>query len=128
MWTVQWNDNEPHSVHSVEELNAMLDKVHAEHAGSGRLVQIENENGETLIVGVGVPRSVVTYLPPDGWPSKSSRSERPFDDQETIVFFIGSHYSEMPMNSTVPVELAREAAVLFCERGELSPSIEWVDD
>jgi len=128
MWQIQWNDNEPHSATSVDEGNSMLDAVHQQHADCGRLVQIVNESGGTLMVGLGRPLSVLTYAPAEGWPSKSSRSADGIDDGETIGFFMGSHWSEMPKSYAVPVEQAREAVTYFCERGELSPSVEWADD
>jgi len=128
MWQIQWNDNEPHPATSVDEVNSMLDAVHQEHAESGRLVQIVNESGETLMVGLGKSLSVLTYAPAEGWPSKSSRNPDAIDDGEAIGFFMGSHWSEMPKSYAVPVEQAREAVTLFCKQGELSPSIEWIDD
>lgn len=106
----------------------MLDAVHQEHADSGRLVQIVNESGDTLMVGLGKQLSVLTYAPAEGWSSKSSRSGDAIDDGEAIGFFMGSHWSEMPKCYAVPVEHAREAVTFFCERGELLPSIEWADD
>jgi hypothetical protein len=128
MWQIQWKDNERHSAGSIDEVNSLLDAVHQENAHSGRLVQIANESGETLMVGLGNPMSVLTYAPAEGWPSKSSRNAEAIDNGEAIGFFMGSHWSEMPKNYAVPVEQAREAVTYFCERGELSPSIEWIDD
>lgn len=129
MWSIQWNDNEPHFADSIDEVNEMLDKIHQDYAEGGRLTQIVNGKGETLLVGLGRALSVLIYAPPEGWPSRSSRNDQELDDGgEVIGFFMGSHWSEMPKNYAIPIETARKAVIYFCITGKLLPCIQWVDD
>jgi hypothetical protein len=120
-----WDHNEV-AVHSVNELDALLDRLMGEaERDTPFMVTLAREDGSTLSIGLGRPESTASYvsgsLDPPYFASRGDgeREGRP------IEFAFSGEITEFPPWSAVPTEAAREALRVFFETGELSPKIDW---
>lgn len=126
MWTLQWQDNEPHEVLSVEQLNHALDQVAGSHDETNPvLVQLRSPSGEVLMIGIGGALSVLDYIAAGGWPAQHSVGSA---TDETISYMMGTYDSEMPKAYAIPYPTARRAVEQFFERGTLSSEVQWEAD
>jgi Immunity protein Imm1 len=125
--TVGWEQNEV-VVHSVDELDEILDRLTAEANAALPLVAVlGREDGSTLSIGLGCPYSVLDFV--DGSldpPYIISRGDS--ERQEPVKFLYSGEMTEFPPWSAIPVEAAREAMRYFFEKGELSPNIDWSEN
>lgn len=122
--TLHWGQSEV-AVHSLQELDALVDRLDAE---AGRdtplMVTLAREDGSTLSIGLGRPESTASYVSADGDPPYyMSRGDLGRDDP--IEFFSGGEMTEFAPESAIPAEAAREALRVFYETGELSPNLDW---
>ena len=120
---VQWTVDESTTVTELTELDAILDRLHAENDGEPILVTIDGPAGE-LTIGVGYSQSVLTYVPPDGDPPYLISSNKSKDETE-IDFFYASHHSPMLAQNLIPNEVARIAVRRFVEYGALLAEARW---
>lgn len=126
MWTVQWQDYEPHEAASLEQLNQVLDEVAASHdAANPVLVQIIAPSGEIMVLGIGGELSVLDHLASDGRPAQHSVGE---PSNETIPYMMGIYEAEMPKAYAIPYRVARKAVDHFFLTGRLSEDVTWEND
>ena len=124
MFTVSWAEEE-RTAATVEEVDRILDQVHLDAARDPQLVTVETEaTGDTLAVGLGLDRSVLSYVGAGGDPPYFI-SVGDSDVDAPIAFRFNGHYSDFPMRCSVPTAVAREAMKHFCVTGKLSPAIRW---
>jgi Immunity protein Imm1 len=121
---LEWDHNVV-AVHSVEELDALLDRLTTEaKADLPFMVTLGLEDDSSLSIGLGRPETVLSYISPGvGPPHFMSRGE-PRDDSPPKFLFSGE-MTEYPPWSAVPTETAREALRDFFETGELPKRIAW---
>ena len=126
MWTVQWKDNEPKEVASVDQLNRILDEAAADHDDTNPvLVQVQSPTGEIMMIGIGGKLSVLDHIAVGGWPAQHSVGE---PTEDTIPYMMGSYDSEMPKAYAIPHELARNAIEHFYHTGLLLKDVAWEND
>jgi hypothetical protein len=119
---VCWQDDDGATVCSVDELDSLLDHLHAESTRP-ILVNVSGPSG-SLTIGVGHTRSVLTFIYPDGDPPYPISSNGT-DDQSEHDFFMCGHHSAFAGKSTIPNDLARNAMRVFVQHGALSLAIRW---
>jgi hypothetical protein len=136
-YTVTWGYDEnadtgqfTTEVSTIEELDAVLDRVAAEAAASPQLLDIYPAGWSGLVppglqLGIGHPdRATVVYADADG-------SAYGFDPAlpewpEPISFDYGGQWTELdPKRTRVTPEAARQAAREYVEVGERPTSVEW---
>jgi hypothetical protein len=66
MLKVQWNFSCEQTVASVEDLDSLLDQLHAQ--GQPVMAVIESANGDSLAIGLGRILSVLNFVPASGDP------------------------------------------------------------
>lgn len=126
--TVGWEQNEV-VVGSVQELDALLDRITAEAEAADRpmIAVLGREDGSTLSIGLGRPYSVVGFV--DGSydpPYFISRGEE--ERSDPLAFVFSGEMTEFPPWSAIATEQAREAMRHFFGTGELSPEVDWVEN
>jgi hypothetical protein len=125
MLKVQWNLSREQSFTSAEDLDSLLDELHAQ--GEPVMAVVESINGYSLAIGLGRSLSVLNFVPVTGDPP-SFTSLGSHRGDETIQFnFMGS-ISEFPIKNAVPMEDARSAMREFVETGQLASKLEWEQD
>ena len=123
---VTWIDQE-REVSSLTQLDELLDSLHAEFSRSEPvLVTVELDSGDSLSIGLGQERSVLSFvgksLEP---PYYISVGEQDID--EPIAFRYGNQWSEFALRHSIPVAVARDVLRQFCRTSNLSTSIDWED-
>lgn len=128
MFTVTWNEHEKKELATVEDVDRLLEALHARYRGDDpQLVTVELDGGDSLAIGVGQDRSVLNYVSGSKDPPYFT-STGELDLDEPIAFMFNGSLSEFPMRNSVPMQAAREAVKEFCTTGALSPSIAWEED
>lgn len=119
---IQWGGSE--TVTTVEQLDALLDQLHAQALDTRpMLVLIEGPAGE-LTIGLGYPESVLSFVLPDGDPPYLVSSNKSKDETE-FDFFTDGHHSPFLGRHLIPMDMARKAARAFVENGALLPPVRW---
>jgi hypothetical protein len=127
MWTIQWKDNEPHPVESIEDLDRLLDQLSLSHDHQHPiLVQLKSPKGELLMIGIGGHQNVLDHIAVGGWPAQHSVGDA--EAEGTIPYMMGSYESEMPKAYAIPAALARRAIEHFFQTGTLLSDVHWEDD
>ena len=122
--TLVWGRSEV-AVHSLQELDALVDRLAAEaERDMPFMVTLAREDGTTLSIGLGREESTLSHVSADGEPPyHMSRGDLARD--EPIEFFSGGEMTEFAPESAIPAGAAREALRFFYETGELSPKVDW---
>lgn len=108
MWTIQWKDNEPHTVESSEHLNGVLDEFSCAQSNQRPiLVQLRSPSGAVLMIGLGGDKNVLDQIAASGWSAQHSVGDA--EAEGTIPYMMGSYESEMPKAYAIPTALARRA-------------------
>lgn len=129
MWKIQWNGDGEQCVRTVQQLDDLLDRLHAEYEGGVPvLVVIESPmNGDSLAVAVGSSISVVSFVSGSGDPPYFT-SLGAHSDEGTIEFNFMGHLSECSRTNAVPIDVAREVVRQFFRTGALSELVQWEQD
>lgn len=126
---IRWRDDEDgHLVTCDEELRYALAEAEQDAARQPLIAVVTLDDGDSLSIGLGREISVLSFVGASGNPpylSSQGRARR--RDDENFVFHYFGHWSEFPPSTAVPVEDAVEAVRYFCEHGELSPQVDWVE-
>jgi hypothetical protein len=128
MFTIEWNQYEQQAA-SIQDVDRILDELHANSVGSDpQLVTVQlNDTGDSLAIGLGRDRSVLNYVSGSNDPPYfTSIGELEVD--EPIAFRFGGEWSEFPMRSSIPTQVARQAMRHFCATGKLSSIVQWEQD
>jgi Immunity protein Imm1 len=124
---VSWGGGDRDVVNTVEELDALLDRLDAEARRSGFPLDVQLDAGGGsgwLGIVVGHDRSVLNHVPDDANPPylASSGDE---DEDRGFAFRYAGEFSEVHWRHTIPAELAREAARTFLLTGRLDERVNW---
>jgi hypothetical protein len=125
---LRWTpDGDATEVATVEALDALLDRLSAEAArGRPFMVELIASNGDLLSMGLGRPRSVLSYTPASLDPPYLASHGGQAGD-ELLVFDYAGEPTEFPVGQAVPMSTAREAFRRFLVTGTLPDTIEWED-
>ena len=119
---VEWGDSE--TVTTIERLDALLDRLHAQAAeASPMLVSIDGPAGN-LTIGVGHPEGVLSFVLPDNNPPYLVSTNRSKDETE-IDFYMDGHHSPFIAKHLIPMDLARKAVRVLVEHGALLADVRW---
>jgi hypothetical protein len=122
-WQASWREGDPERLRTLEDLDALLDRLHAE--GKPILVEVQGPGSSgALTIGVGRPLGVLSHTPASGDPPYRVSLGDPCAQGGTD-FFMAGHHSEMENRWLIPMDLAREGLRQFCRTGELSDRIVW---
>ncbi|MDB4937482.1 MAG: Immunity protein Imm1 [Labilithrix sp.] len=124
---VDWGcEAEAVSVHSIEELDALLDHLDSlARATAPFLVVLVSDEGSSLTIGVGREESVAEFS--DGSDEGASFASIP-DPTRTgapLVFELDGEPNEMLAELATPAEATREAARYFFANGGRDPALRW---
>ena len=126
--TVEWGTSPEESlvVHSVEELDALLDQLDSlGRATEPFLTTIMDSEGRTLTIGLGAAESVAQFC--DDADDGLSYASVPDPDRKgpTLVFALEGMPNEMLAELATPNEAMRDAARHFFAHGERCPALRW---
>lgn len=121
-----WGKGGVATVHSVEELDSVLDRVDEDARASSlpTLVDIVGPEREHLTIGLGLDSSILLF----DWSDVQRpgyRSLGDVDDDGDVHFMYGGSYTEFSTMSAIPATIAREAARLFFRDPGLPSNVEW---
>jgi hypothetical protein len=132
-WTTDTASNAPtlerREVQSPADLHALLDTLWTEtQTGEPVIAELVAPHGASLGIGVGRAWSVAEF--------KSSPSEPPFYESvggaeltdvpdDACVFYYQGQWTEVPRETLIPSETAREAMRIFFETGNRPDNLRW---
>jgi len=130
MWFVLWNKlTDERKIDSAGELRSLLKELHNQYRGNGQIVQVRDERGNVLLVGIGLSRSVLVYTPPEKWPTRTSIGKAaPDGESEVFTFYMGTHHSPVSQENTISIDESFKAVEYFCRTGKPDPRIDWQVD
>ena len=120
-----WHENEHAEVHSVDELDLLIDQltIQAQQTMPFSIeLSVNNETG--LLVVVGCEESHMEFYSAQSKPPILG-CVGPWDDDELIVFSQRGHYSEMYKRYCVPITEARKALRQYFQTGMRPDNIMW---
>jgi Immunity protein Imm1 len=125
---LRWTpDGDATEVATVEALDALLDRLSAEAArGRPLMVELTASNGDLLSMGLGRPKSVLSYTPASLDPPYFASHGHQASDQLLVYDYAGEP-TEFPVRQAVPISAAREGFRRFFVTGTLPDTIEWED-
>lgn len=121
---VEWGEDGGAWVSSPEELDTLLDKLAREAAAKPFMVELISPQGDSMSVGLGSKKSVLSWVPAGGNPPYYASKGNP-GAGGTVVFFYRGSWSEFPGWSAVPVAAARAAMRQFLQTGGRPSTVEW---
>lgn len=122
-----WGETDRASVQSVRELDWYLDRLSRQALkGDPFIVQLRNEAGASLSMGLGRPESVVNHRASADPPYYTSVGD-PNADGLSVFYYFGQ-WTELHRKHAIPVEQAREAMRLFVATGLRPDNITWEMD
>ena len=124
-WTLAWGDeHRPVPVRDRAELDQLLTEASEEGTTSHTMVELVSPSGVSCAIGLGRPRSAVTFsalmVEP---PFFLSRGDATSD--ESLVFFYNGHWTEFPPEAGIPVNDALDALRQFFESGQRPTAVKW---
>ncbi|WP_285470917.1 Imm1 family immunity protein [Actinoplanes sp. NBRC 101535] len=126
---ISWREGEDgHLVSCDEELRYALAEAEQDAGRQPLIAAVTLDDGDSLSIGLGREVSVLSFVGASGMPpyfSSQGRARR--RDDEGVVFHYFGHWTGFPPSAALPVEDAVEAVRYFCEHGELSPQVDWVE-
>jgi hypothetical protein len=124
---VEWgSEAEAVTVHSVEELDALLDHLESlARATAPFLVVLVGAEGSSLTIGLGCEESVAQYS--DGTDEGPSFASIPDPGRKgaPLVFELDGEPNEMLAELGTPNESTRQAARYFFAKRERDPLLRW---
>ncbi len=112
---------------SVVTSRAELEAVRREIDTSGQptMLFLQVGDGRCLVLGLGAPESVMTYVEPGG---RSFHSLGDIGRKGHLVFLNRDQLDEFMAEMAIPTTVALDAAVEFVETGERPSSVRWEAD
>lgn len=124
MWRVQWDENDAVDVHTIEELDQLLDRLH-QSAAAPVLATVEfPQSGDSLTIGLGHAQSVLNFIDGSGDPPYWSSVGKLTADGAVDFLYMGEP-TEIPLRRLIGIELARDAIREFAQTGRLSKHVDW---
>ncbi|AGZ43953.1 Imm1 family immunity protein [Actinoplanes friuliensis] len=126
---ITWrSDEDGHLVTCEEEFRHALAEAEQDAARLPLIADITVGDGDCLSIGLGRAISVLSYVRASKEPPYLiSQGSARVQDSEGVVFHYYGHWSEFPPSAAVRVKDAVEAVRHFCEHGELSSLLTWVE-
>ena len=122
-WRLEW-DRKGADVSTVQELDRLLDELTMEGSDAPFMVDLLSPSGDSLSVGLGRGKSVLSGYRPTGiLPYYASTGT--IDVAGTIWFDYRGSPSEFPMWSAIPIIDARAAIGEFFQTGQRPKTVEW---
>jgi immunity protein Imm1 of predicted polymorphic toxin system len=121
---VEWGEDGTAWVSSVAELDALLDKLAREAAAKPFMVDLVSPSGDSLSIGLGSKKSVLSWIPSGGNPPYYASKGNPEADGAVVFFYRGS-WSEFPGWSAISIAAARAAMRTFFQTGARPTTVEW---
>lgn len=124
---VEWgSEAEAVTVHSIEELDALLDRLESlARATAPFLVVLVGAEGSSLTIGLGREDSVAQYSDgTDDGPSFASVPD-PSRKGAPLVFELDGEPNEMLAELATPADSTRQAARHFLAEGGRDPLLRW---
>lgn len=119
-------DGSSRSFDDVDELRTWLLMIHQAALGEQPLlIDLEHASGATLSVGLGAPRSVLTFQATADPPYLVSQGPGLTTEAAGETFLRDGEPVEFESNESIAVELAVAAATDFMASGRLPMSIAW---
>jgi len=123
-WRVRWERNEV-PFNGLSNLDGVLDDLQERFKGEdGQMVEVVSPEGDSLAIGLGKSKSVLSYVSRTGDPPYYVSVGTGRED-ETISFLFSGEFSEFSGRNTISLEAARAAVRAFVQTGELSPLMSW---
>lgn len=123
MLAVEW-EGQRRDVADLEDLDDLLDNIHAAAVTAPVLVSVIRADGESLTIGLGRELSVLSHVPADlNPPYRASAGD--LEGEELVNYSFQGSYSEFPITDCVPIAKARFALREFATDGTLSATIRW---
>lgn len=123
---IKWRlDEDGHLVTCAEEFRHAFAEAEQDAARLPLIVEVTLDGGDCLSIGLGREIAVLSYVGASKMPPYLS--SQGWQGGESVVFHYYGHWSEFPPSAAVPTAEAVDAVRYFCERGELSPLVNWVE-
>ncbi|MEU6155155.1 Imm1 family immunity protein [Actinosynnema sp. NPDC047251] len=121
----------PVTLSTVDEVDALLDRVRVESPPAAPMLMDVHLSGDPyaqgLDVGVAVDRGVIRYSGRE-WPHGVVSTGDGSADGEPRSYFYMGHGREFPANSEVPIDVIRKAVKEFMESNGARPTcVRWQD-
>jgi Immunity protein Imm1 len=129
-------DEEAIEVNSIEELDEVLDRWHAELMADedARLVTLSASPDLSLTIGLGNEESVLNWTDESDTSAPYMTTRNPDydfntpddDDEEDMEFAFGNTWNQYPTRVLIPIVTAREAMREFFTTGNRPTNVDWV--
>jgi hypothetical protein len=128
MWAAQWEIGCERQGHSITELDALLDDLHAKcESTQPILVAVKSINGDTLTIGLGNGLSLLSFIPHNAEPPYLSSSGNRQAQGMSIFYYMGE-WTEIPKRKLIPLAVARQAMRSFIATSTLPDDLIWEED
>jgi hypothetical protein len=123
------HDDNPVVLSTVDEVDALIDRVRAESPQAAPILMDVHMSGEPyaqgLDVGIADDHGVIRYSGRE-WPrGVVSTGDGPADGEAHPYFYMG-HWREFPANAEIPLEVIRQAVKEFMESDGARPTcVRW---
>jgi hypothetical protein len=124
---VVWAEGEAAEIQSAEELDTLLDALHAQAASEPFIAEVVLASGESLSVGLGSERTVLNWVSSTGEPPYFGSQGDPNATGVVVFRYFGS-LSEFPGTSAIPVETGRRAVREFLVAGHRPETFAWAEE
>jgi hypothetical protein len=114
------------TVSTIAELDALLDRITAEAARTGRpeLPTLYDNKGRSLAIGVADRLSVLSWSD-DNADDDTALSQGDETVTGEVKFFYGNQFSFFPSTALIPIEQARQAMRQFMTAGIRPTVVRW---
>ena len=122
--TVVWKQRGKQVIASIQQLDDLLDRIHAEFQDSEPVLAEVDGPGGSLMIALGSDWSVLSFVAPSGDPPYyvSRGGSAPL---ELLDVYFCTHHSQFLGSQLVPVATAREVMREFVASASLPQTINW---
>jgi hypothetical protein len=125
MWKIKWDASPETTVHTIEDLDQLLDRLQQDCTTAPVLATVKlPSSGDSLSIGLGRAESVLNFVSGSGDPPYWS-SVGEHEEDEAVGFNFMGELSEIPLRHLIPLDLARQAVRDFVQTGKLSHKVTW---
>ena len=123
---VVWGESGEADVDSADELDSLLDALHAQAVSDPFIADVVLATGESLSVGLGSDWTVLNWVSSTGEPPYFG-SQGDTSATGVVVFRYSGSSSEFPSASAIPVESGRRAVREFLAAGHRPQTVAWAE-
>lgn len=125
MWKIRWDSSHETTVHTIEDLDLVLDQLQKGSTAAPILATVElPSSGDSLSIGLGREESVLNFVSGSGDPPYWS-SVGKYEEEDAVIFNIMGEFSEIPLRHLIPMDAARQVVRDFAQTGKLSDKVTW---